>query len=154
SRSLLDDHGDKWAHSLALVSLRRPESSRRLAGSSSLGRRPQLGGGGLAGGGACGRRPQALARLGLGDGYRLGALGDQVDGLARREVLGNGLLAPALAQALEQRLRLHSLPVGAWAQSLQELLLGGSDAPRRDDRGEHGLAAQGQLGVVLELSYG
>src|SRR2546429_9886933 len=67
SRSLLDDHGDKWAHSLALVSLRRPESSRRLAGSCSLGRCPQLAWGGLA----RGRGPKALARLGLRHGYLL-----------------------------------------------------------------------------------
>src|SRR5271166_1909156 len=74
---------------LPLVSLRRPDSSRRLARRSPIGRGPQtarLGGLGvlqLLG------RPQLLAGLRLGEGDRLGGGRDQLDGLARGEVLAH-----------------------------------------------------------------
>src|ERR1700736_6648985 len=79
---------------LALVSLRRPDSSRRLARRCWIGGRPQPAR--RHGRAAVGRRllvlallggPQPLSRLRLGHGDRGGPPGDQLDGLARGEIL-------------------------------------------------------------------
>src|SRR5437899_8795624 len=100
---------------LALVSLRRPDSStRRLAGRPLIGWRPQTSwrerGRRLLGGGLGG--PQALARLRLGDRDGGGAGGDQLDRLAGGDVLAHLLQAPGRAQLLEALRGLHPLVLG------------------------------------------
>src|SRR5271165_4351690 len=108
---------------LALVSLRRPDSSRRLAA-----RRPQPAGrrgrilvlGRLLG------RPQLFPRLRLRNRNRRCRGRDQLNGLARGEILAQLLQAPTLLQVLQQLRGLHALTFGGGRDGLQKLLLGGA----------------------------
>src|SRR5271165_858577 len=138
---------------LASVSLSRPDSSRRLAGRSGIGRGPQPAG-------SSGRarlladllgRPQLLARLRLRRRDRLGSGRDQLDGPARGQFLAHLLKAPAAAQVLQHLLGRDALALGSRRGGLEKFLLGWTDALCRDDRREHRLAAQGELGVGLKL---
>src|SRR5271154_2062169 len=118
---------------LALVSLRRSDSSRRLAGRCRIGGCPQAARllGGVRPGALLLRRPQLFASLRLRDRDRRGPGRDQLDGLARGEILANLLEAPALAQVRQQRLWLHPLPLRGRRDHLEQLLIRGANALRR-----------------------
>src|SRR6202161_2654858 len=101
---------------LALVSLRCPDSSKRLARRSRIARGPQLAGrlGRLCGGGllalrVLAGRPQLLARLCLRGRDRGRSTGDQLDGEPRREILAQLVEASGRAQVLEQLRRVGLL---------------------------------------------
>src|ERR1039458_914652 len=106
---------------LALVSLRRPDSSRRLATG-----RPQPAGRrgrvrlilGLL------RCPQLFPRLGLRNWNRSGPGRYQLHGLTGGEILAHLLKAPAGSQVREQLLGLDALPLGGRRDDLEKLLLG------------------------------
>src|ERR1035437_6825863 len=98
------------------------------------------------------RRPQRLARLRLRRRNRLGGGGEQVDRLARRQILADLLEAAGRAQVLEQRLRLDLLVLGSRFERLQQLLLGGADLALLHDRGDDGLATQRELRFGLHLA--
>src|ERR1700704_3976461 len=101
---------------LALVSLRCPDSSKRLARRSRIARGPQLGGrpgrlpcAGLLPLGVLPWRPQLLARLRLRGSDRGRAIGDQLDGQPRCEILAQLVQTPGGAQVFEQLGRLDLL---------------------------------------------
>src|SRR5215212_8829695 len=80
---------------------------------------------------------------------RLRRLRDEVQRLALGEVLLERVEPPGRLQPLQQLLRRGA--VGGLADRLEQLLLGRIDALGLDDRGEHGLAAERLLGVLLAL---
>src|SRR5438876_3982718 len=139
---------------LALVSLRRADSSTRLARRGVIGGGPEpvrrrrgrrLLGPLLPGG------PQPLPGLRLAHRYRLGPRRDQLDGLARRLLLAQVLQAAGRAQLLEQRRGLDALVFGGWRHRAQQLLVGDRYPLRRHDRREHRLPAQRLLGLGLQV---
>ena len=168
ARGLLDDHRYEWAHGPRFVSLRavgflssrrcraatraslataarRPGSPADRAGDSGLRRRlrarPRLG------------RPQRLARLGLLDGDRLRALGEQRRPPGARR--GRRLSAsrrPAERSRSSSFFGLTPSRSAACSSASRTSLLGRLDLLGLDDRGEHGLALERLLGVGLGLA--
>ena len=150
------------AHVLAFVSLRRPDSSRRLAGRSPIGRvhsrgvrrrspapapraaRRLLG---LL------RRPQLLARLRLrraGSAWRASAIRSTAWRAARSS--RSSSRRPALRSLLEQLLAARGPRARRSARAPPAAPRSdGLDLLGRDDRGEHRLAAQRQLGLGRHL---
>src|ERR671934_1101738 len=93
--------------------------------------------------------PQLLARGRLLLGDRLRRFRDQVDRLAQAQVLAKDRVAPAGAQALEQPFR--GLLALAGPERLEHLLLCDLDPLCLDHRRQGRLAAQGSLGVRLQV---
>src|SRR6266566_2751535 len=139
---------------LALVSLRRADSSTRLAGRRAIGGGPQPAG--LRHGRRllrpllCGG-PQPLPGLRLADRYRLRPRGDQLHRPARRLLLAQVLQAPGRAQLIEQLRALDALALGRGRDGEEQLLIGNRYALGGHERREHRLPAQGLLGIGLEL---
>src|SRR5919204_3558376 len=93
--------------------------------------------------------PELLARDRLLLGDRLRRFRDQVDRLAQAQVLAKDRVAPAAAQALEQPFR--GLLALAGPERLEHLLLCDLDPLCLDHRRQGRLAAQGSLGVRLQV---
>src|ERR1700760_591385 len=131
---------------LALVSLRCPDSSKRLArrrsriagGPQLAGRLGRLRAGGLALAVLAGR-PQLLARLRLLRRDRGRSVGDQLDGEPRREILAQLVEAPGGTQVLEQLRRLGLLALGDGRDRLEQLLPARLGLLGGDDRAQHSL---------------
>src|SRR3954447_4185748 len=94
-------------------------------------------------------RPELLACRGLVSRDWRGAVDEQVDRLAHRDVLTQRLVGALGACALERALDLlvAGIRPGGLAQRLLDLLIGDLDALGGDDRRQHRLALERLLGV-------